>query len=335
MTDIKFGILKGFCGEYRYYARSCEHLNFDYEIIDFTAPDWMERIRNSGCRGFLCRPPSKVQERKAMFDERLFIMTRHMGKLVYPSYEELLIYENKRLAQYWLEAHGFPHPETFVFYRKRDLNRFLENYRDFPLIYKTNIGAKSSGVKVLKTASRAKRVGRKIFGIFPTPSLTRGYTPVRSGRILRVPAPGVRERHVMLLQKFEGIRWEWRMVRIGGSYFGHRKLPGKKGLSSGTLRKGWGAPPVELLRLTRDICDTGGFNSMAIDIFETEDGRYLVNELQSIFGQSTENLMYVDGEPGRYIEKDGDFIFQPGEFNLHNSFMLRVIHFADILRGIR
>ncbi len=334
MTDIKFGILKGFCGEYRHYAHSCEYLKFDYEIIDLTALDWMERIRESRCSGFLCRPPSRVQERKTMFDERLFIMTRHMGKLIYPSYEELLIYENKRLAQYWLEAHGFPHPETFVFYRKRDLHSFLENFRDFPLIYKTNIGAKSTGVKVLKTTSQARRVGRRIFGIFPTPSLAWGYTPVRSGRILSVPAPGVRERHVMLLQRFERIKWEWRMVRIGDSYFGHRKLPGRKGLASGTLLKAWGAPPVELLRLTMDICEAGGFNSMAIDIFETEDGRYLVNELQSIFGQSTENLMYIDGEPGRYIEKGGEFIFQPGEYNLHNSFMLRVIHFADILRGI-
>lgn len=328
---MKLGILRSFCGEFRHYERSCRELGIDHELVDIIAPDWIRRIENSGCDGFLCRPPSRVQERKTMFDERLTVLNRFMGKEIYPSLDELLIYENKRMASYWLSLHGFSHPDTFVFYRKKDLKAFLDTNCDYPLVYKSNIGAKATGISILRSRREVERLGRRIFGIFKTPALTRGYTPVKSGSIIRVNASGLRERHGMLLQKHESIKWEWRMVRIGDSYFGHRKLLDSRGLASGAKLKGWGAPPHALLELTRDICARGDFRSMAVDVFETVDGRYLVNELQSIFGQSTDHLSIVDGVPGRYVEHDGDFSFQPGDFNRHNSFLLRVKHFAELL----
>ena len=328
---MKLGVLKSFCGEYMHYVRSCRELGIEHEVVDIIAPDWMERVQRSECDGFLCRPPSKVQERKTMFDERLTVLNRFMKREIYPSLDEMLIYENKRMAHYWLKLQGFPHPDTWIFYRKGDLSKFLREFKDYPLISKTNIGAQSSGVRVLRSPGAVKRIGRMVFGIFRTPSLVPGYTPARSGSLLKVPAYGLREKHSLFLQRFEDIKWEWRMVRIGRSYFGHRKLLGKKGLASGTHLKGWGAPPSELLELTREICDRGGFQSMAIDILETTDGRYLVNELQSIFGQPVDNLMYVDGVPGRYVEDGDGFVFQEGEFNAHNSFLLRVRHFAELL----
>ncbi len=328
---MKLGILKSFCGEYRYYVKSCSELGLDHEVVDIIAPDWMERINRSNCDGFLCRPPSKVQERKTMFDERLMVLNRFMKKEIYPSLDEMLIYENKRLAHYWLGVNGFPAPETYVFYRKRDLKVFLDGYDSYPLVYKSNIGAKATGVRILRSRKQVEKLGRKIFGIFKTPSLARGYTPVKSGKLLKVPATGLRERHTMLLQKYENIKWEWRMVKIGESYFGHKKLLDPGGLASGSKLKGWGAPPEELLELTRNICESGNFRSMAVDIFETVDGRYLVNELQSIFGQSTEHLLMVDNVPGRYLEKGKSFQFQPGDFARHNSFMLRVKHFVELL----
>ena len=236
------------------------------------------------------------------------------------------------MMHYWLKTNQFPHAETHIFYRKKDFYKFIDEYNDFPLIYKSNIGAQSTGVKLLKSKWIAKRVGRKIFGIFGSSSLTKGYTPATSGKFIPVEAVGARERHVLMVQKFEKIKWEWRIVKIDNSYFGHRKLL-KGNFASGTHLKAWGAPPKELLFMVKSICETGNFNSMAVDIFETEDGRFLVNELQSIFGQPKKNLMYIDDVPGRFIFENDDFVFEEGEFNDHHSFKLRVKHFCEILEG--
>ncbi len=327
---LKLGILKSYCREYRQYVKSCKDLGIHYEVIDIISPDWIQLVEQSNCDGFLCRPPSKIQEQKTMFDERLLVLTEYMKKTIYPTYNELFIYENKRMMSYWLKVNNFPHTDTHVFYRKRDLLEFLDGHDEYPMVYKSNIGAKSSGVKIVRNRKMARSIGRKIFGIYRSPALTKGYTPVKSGSFIKVPAVGVIEKHVMLLQKFEKIKWEWRMVKIGESFFGHKKLL-KGSFASGAMLKGWGRPPDKLLHMVREICDQGKFVSMAVDIFETIDGRFLVNELQSIFGQSTEDLMYVDGLPGRLLYIDGEFVFEKGNFNQNNSFKLRVEHFCKIL----
>ena len=40
---------------------------------------------------------------------------------------------------------------------------------------------------------------------------------------------------------------------------------------------------------------------MDLDIFETDDGRYLVNELQSVFGTVRPYQMLVKSKAGRYL----------------------------------
>ena len=76
-----------------------------------------------------------------------------------------------------------------------------------------------------------------------------------------------------MVQKFEKIKWEWRIVKIDESYFGHKKLLVGK-FASGSDLKGWEKPPDELLYLVKEICERGSFYSMNVDIFETEDGRF-------------------------------------------------------------
>ena len=72
---------------------------------------------------------------------------------------------------------------------------------------------------------------------------------------------------------------------------------------------------------------------MALDVFETQDGRFLINELQSIFGSIDDSQMYIDGVPGRFRCVDGRFVFEEGRFNRHGSYTLRVQHFVEMLSG--
>lgn len=326
---MKLGILKAFSDQHKYYIRACEDLNVEYEIIDIINHNWLELIRKSTCDGFVCRPPSKFQERKSMFDERLYIIDKFLKIPIYPSYDELFIYENKKMMDYWLAINNIKHAKTYVFYDKHDYQEFVQNAQ-FPLVFKTNIGSTAKGVEIIKNKATALRIGKKIFGSHNS-KLVKGYTPQKTGKVFKFQAVGGAQKHFVILQEFIDVVWEWRMVKIGESYFGHKKLL-KNDFASGSKLKGWDRPSDELLYLTKDICEKGKFLSMDIDIFETPAGEFYVNELQAIFGQSTEHLMKIDESPGRFVFANNKFNFEEGEFNQNQSFNLRVKHFMNILK---
>ena len=71
---------------------------------------------------------------------------------------------------------------------------------------------------------------------------------------------------------------------------------------------------------------------MAMDVFESIDGQFYINELQSMFGSYKNSQMYINGKPGRYIYKEGQYIFEEGYFNIYGSCLLRVENFISILR---
>lgn len=43
--------------------------------------------------------------------------------------------------------------------------------------------------------------------------------------------------------------------------------------------------------------------------------------------------MRIDGRPGRYLLRDGAFVFEEGVFNRHKSYPLRVADFVEKLRA--
>ena len=92
---------------------------------------------------------------------------------------------------------------------------------------------------------------------------------------------------------------------------------------------------AELLDMAKDICDKGNFRSMDVDIFETTDGKYYVNELQTIFGSYDPSQMYIDGKPGRYRFINNEWQFEEGYFNQNYSCNLRVEDFIKYLKEER
>jgi hypothetical protein len=55
---------------------------------------------------------------------------------------------------------------------------------------------------------------------------------------------------------------------------------------------------------------------MNVDVFETESGEFLINELQTVFGASfSVDQLRVDGEPGRFVhDAAGNWVFEAGDF---------------------
>lgn len=327
---MKFGIFTGFSRNHHYYISACEELGIDYELIDIIADDWIEILKNSNCDIYFCRPPSKFQERKSMYDERLYFATRYLNKRIYPTYDELFIYENKKMMQYLMRLYDYPHLRTMIFYRKIEFMQFIEETK-YPFVFKTNIGSSSQGVEIVKGKNRAKSIAHQVFGRV-NEKLAPGFTPQKTGKIIGVQAKGCLQRHFVIAQEFLDFVWEWRIIRIGNSYFGQRKLV-KDGFASGSKLKGWGAPPLELLHLVKRMAEENHFHSLAVDIFESKSGAFYINEIQSIFGSTGDSQMYVDDRPGRYVFTEGEFVFEEGVFNQHCSYLLRVKHAVELLEA--
>jgi glutathione synthase/RimK-type ligase-like ATP-grasp enzyme len=261
---------------------------------------------------------------------------------VYPSLEEVLIYENKAYFYEWLKINKLPSAETNLFYYLSEGLNFASTAK-YPIVAKLNIGASGDGVSFLKNYAQSKVYLEKAFnsGIRPKsgPKVSKGKIIQRALKVIltsgalrkklykyKVQSEDTQKGFV-IFQEFIPHEFEWRVVRIGDSFFAHKKLV-KKNKASGTLLKNYDDPPLDLLDFVKQITDKFHFYSQAIDIFESEN-KFIINEMQCMFGQSDNFQMLVGGKPGRYTKLDDIWEFEEGDFNRNESFNLRVAYIVD------
>lgn len=303
------GIVKEFCDKHLPYVAACRDLGISYKVIDISGPDWLEEVEESGCDAFLVPPSGLTSIWKQMYDERLRVMALGLRKIVYPDYNSLWLYESKRRMHYWLKANDVPHPRTWIFYDFRQALDFVEE-STLPIVYKSDFGSGSSGVKIFRDRAALRRHVKRCFK-----KGYRGYTRSVNDK----------EWGSVLLQEYLKDVKEWRMVRLGDSYFGHQKLK-KNDFHSGSDRFAWINPPKKLLDFVLSVTEKGGFKSMNLDVFETCDGRYLVNELQTYFGWIRPYQMVINGKAGRYLYDDitQKWVFDEGVYCQHGGCNLRL-----------
>jgi hypothetical protein len=333
-------------GDHLRWVAACRKYSdqVDFEIVDLSRSDWLERVARYQPDMLLTKPGGLTSSFKQLYDERLMILSKVLGYACYPSLGEVLIYENKRYFSYWLRAYQLPHPQTDAFYFQDEAVEFVK-HAVFPLVAKVNIGASGSGVQLLhnsreaidyivnafKGKGAAKRSG---------PNLQKGGLIKRGLHYVMHPGKIAAKLQVykarsadmqnsfVLLQEYVAHDFEWRAVRIGDSFFAHKKLKmGEK--ASGSLLKNYDNPPLSILDFVKEVTDRFNFYSQAVDIFETGQG-YLINEMQCIFGQSDPYQMLIDGKPGRYINKSGKWFFEEGDFNTNESYDLRLQTAIDL-----
>ncbi len=318
----------------------------DHDVIDITSAEWLDRFRSARYDLVLLRPPGRTERYKRLYDERAYILYNYSGVPVYPSLNEVLIYENKRLLSDWLKANNIPHPETLVFFNEKEALEYAASGILFPLVAKTNIGASGNGVRFLGNEKElsdyivlafSKGVGVKTGPKLRKGSLsakllkalsTRGFVKKRLGEYKASfdnPQIGF-----VIFQKFIPHDYEWRCVRIGDSFFAHKKIA-RNNKSSGTLIKGYDPVPESLLTFIRDISEKTGLASVSIDLFES-DGQYLVNEVQCFFGQSDPYQMLVDSVAGRYRCIEGRWVFEAGDFASNACYDLRLEHALSLVK---
>ena len=291
------------------YLVACKELGVGYRVVDIFASNWIEQVKASGCDMFLAWPGESIQEWKRLYDDRLRFLVEQMGKKVFPDLTATWLYGSKERQHLWMELNAIPHPKTWVFYSDKEALEFVEKHAEFPVVAKTDIGAVSSGVQILRTKEAAIEYIKVAFN--------RGITGYYSDKQAN------QWRHVLFQEYFVDVK-EWRVHRQGDSFFGFGKAK-KSDFHSGSGETIWEVPPKAALDLAWDITEKNGFRSMAVDIFETPDGRFIVNELQCVYGQHCDAQLKKNGETGRLLHlPSGDWKFEPGIFSTNHGCNLRV-----------
>lgn len=350
MKKLHFAILQNeIFHDHLLWEKAClERRDYvSFTTIDLTRSDWQKVFRQHQFDGLLAVPPAQSSAFKTLYDERVRILHTVYDLPVYPSMEEIEIYENKKYFSYWAEARQIPHPATQVYYHEKEALASLDQ-ADFPIVAKTSIGASGRGVSMLKNQEAARAY---IKSTFSGEGASRSVGPKWKkkgfmGRVVKKMlnpaafkaklrqyknARNDVQKDFVIFQAFIPHEYEWRCVRIGDSFFAHKKLiAGEK--ASGSLLKGYDNPPLDLLDFVKKITDVSGFYSQAVDIFVGESGQYLINEMQCIFGQSDPYQMKVDGVVGRYVYQNEQWVFEAGYFNGLESYLLRIDHFIDLLK---
>lgn len=322
------------------WVDACEQYKgeLEYRVIDLTLNSWIESIKSFDPSVCLLKPAGKTSIFRTLYQERVEVIVNDLGYKVYPFLDEIRIYESKRFFAYWAKANVVNHPKTDVFYNKNEAKAFI-NSTTYPIVGKMNIGASGNGVEILKNSENASLYIERAFGeglaSKTGPKLKKGKLIKRAWRKLTHPKElrnrlktyseiaADRQKGFVIFQEFILHNFEWRAVRIGDSFFAHKKL--KVGeMASGALVKGYDNPPLELFDYVKKLTDEFNFRSVAVDIFESDSGEYFVNEIQCIFGQSDSYQMLVDDKPGRYVFKDEKWVFEAGDFNQNQSFNLRL-----------
>jgi glutathione synthase/RimK-type ligase-like ATP-grasp enzyme len=260
----------------------------------------MRQIADCGCNAFLVWPDGFLSVWGRMVKDRVMVIERDLKLPVFPSSNEIWPFEDKRRMAYWLRSHEMPHPRTWIFYDLAECEGFVASCQ-MPIVYKADFGASASGVRVFRDRRRLRRFVRRVF--------SSGFVPRGFDR---------RDRQwgsVLLQEYLPNIR-EWRMVRIGDSFFGHGK--GRAGkFASGSGVVDWTVPEPRHLDFLERVTHAGSFRSMNVDVFERPDGTLLVNELQAVFGAGYAfDQLRVDGKPGRFVRgaQAGEWRFEEGDF---------------------
>ncbi|MCC5918094.1 MAG: hypothetical protein JJU02_12300 [Cryomorphaceae bacterium] len=344
-----FAILKNeFDKGYQNWENALSKMHIKYDVIDLTSNNWFKEINKQNYTGYLTCPPGRESHYKILYDERIYIIDKVLNKFVYPNFEEISIHENKKYLSYWLQAKDLPHPCTYVFYNIDEAKQFVLS-SSLPIVGKFNIGESGSGVEIIKDKTNLEKYVEKmivqgdrqrgwgpnlkmggytsrILNVIKNPSIIKN----RLGRYMK--AFSEKQKGFVILQDYVDHSFEWRIVKIGDSYFGHQKLKmGDK--ASGTKGINFTPPSANLLDFVKKVCDDNNFNSMAVDLFEDGKGGYLINEMQCIFGHVQEYICEVNGRPGRFVYNAGRWDFEEGLFNSNLSYDLRIKNVLSLLKS--
>lgn len=311
----------------------------EYTFINLIDNDWLDFFKGQ-FDGYLIYPPSFPYEWTNLFFKRLYYINSLIREKSTPSLDTVSMYESKIAMHDFYKLNNIPHIEANTFYNMQDAVEYAHGC-ELPVVVKEDQGSGAVGVKIISERNKLFKLIKKSFycnnqinSVFNLKNIKLKLYPYKLAiKNKKNYFPLLAKRVGFIhIQNYERVKYEWRIIRIGKSYFGHKKLEDDAGFHSGSLNKGWGEVPEEILNLVREVSNRTNLDNANFDLFETEKGNLYFNEIQAIFGTSTEEQLKIKNIPGRYIYEKRNWIFEPGPFAKNGCNNLRIQHLIQLLK---
>lgn len=291
--------------EHIYYLEACHEMGISYEVINPELPGWLNVLNNASCSHVFFWPSIDSSISKLLCDERASLIADSGRFFIHPSLNELWLYESKRRTAAWLEQHHYPCVRTWCFTDEEAALKFIADIK-FPLVCKTDQGASSAGVWILRNIKEALKSIKLAFG---------------KGLALKWRDPNVRHQGYVILQEYIPEFDELRIIRVGQSLFCRQKI--KEGdFHSGSGKIIWAKPPRDLLNWFYSFTERHNMDSVCVDFFLLPTGGFLINEIHALWGGADVHDSQLEGR--YYRDKDGVWFFEPGDWFRNRCANLRI-----------
>lgn len=303
-SDLIVGIIYDYSHRHVNYMKACEELNISYKVIDLFSNNWVDEIKNHNINNYFVWPSTYSNVWKTVLDERLHYLENNFNKNVFPENLSTWLYESKRRLRDWFYINKIKTPKTYVFYHKNEALDFI-NSTKFPVVFKADLGAGATGVRILKSKIEATKLIKQLFYKTFVPD--------------RLDSRETQWGYIMFQEYIDGVD-EWRVAKIGNSFF--VRIKEKVGeFHSGSGNINWAKPRVEILDLAKQVTDIGNFDSMGVDIFESPKGELYVNEIHTVFG-----VKELDGDKneGKWLFENDQWVFHQGYYSKYQFALERV-----------
>lgn len=236
--------------------------------------------------------PSPKPCRLDILREQVHFIEKVLHVPVFPSFDELMLYENKRLQSWYIKNLGFPGIPSMISSCHEEVLGFLENV-DPPYVFKTNTGASASGVELIKTKETARKLTRRVF----SPNGSAGSCSY------------MRQKDYVIIQEFvPNTGFDLRICVVGDKVFGYYRqaAPGDfRASGSGILT--FGKLPEKAVRIAVSLRDRLDLSFVAVDFIENLSGEYLIVEFSTFIGHRTAALYRENGVPG-WLRRENEFL---------------------------
>jgi len=279
------------------YERFLKCNNLPYKFYDIHSSRWIERADEFDV--IIWRTNSRPTE----LDEarkKIFVLEKYMGKLCFPTFNMIMIYEDKAIQHFLMKLKGLPEIETYVSNSIEDALT-LSKKLGVPLVSKVNPGSGSAGVELVKSHRTARKLVKKAFSY--------------NGRWTYWSY--LRQKDYVLFQKLQrNDGYDLRIIVIGKYIFGYyRDTPKHEFRASGMGRVRKEDIPVRAMDIARLVASKLDLPTVAVDfLYDSIEGKFYIVEMSSFIRARTADQLHVNGIPGVYIYEDGKYRFEPGKF---------------------
>lgn len=303
-------------------ARKAAGFPLCFDIVDMDCDAWVDGVRG---RDLVLWKPSFLGPRSAShFKEKIYFMEEYLGLLVVPSFHTIWHFESKVAQAYLFRERSVPTPRTVVSFSQSDALRQLDA-ANLPLVFKASHGASSSNVRMVNSASDARRLIDNVF----CAENWRAHRAQRSQRSSRVLGLLTLPRKMWFWSKvrqklshdelFNVAYWQefvannpadLRITVIGDRHaigFWRRNRPGDFRASGSGLLDYETAIPEAAVRYCIGLNCRLGFDSMAYDLLFRGDEFVIVEMSYGYLDKA------VFDAPGHYaLDDDGRLLYAAG-----------------------